>query len=66
MSSISAASKRQLLSTAKLLEKFAKKDMPGYKDPLQKSKRKKTSGVAKKRTSGGAKKKGAKKRGSKK
>ena len=56
MSSISAASKRQLLSTAKLLEKFAKKDMPGYKDPLQKSKRKKASGGAKKKASGGAKK----------
>lgn len=57
MSSISAASKRQLLSTAKLLEKFAKKDMPGYKDPLQKSKRKKkATSVTKKKASGGAKK----------
>lgn len=55
MSTISAASKKQLLSTARLLEKFAKKDMPGY-EPLNKKKRsapkrKATGGSAKKRTS---------------
>ena len=62
MSTISAASKKQLLSTARLLEKFAKKDMPGY-EPLNKKKR-----PAKRKATGGSvkKKSSSKKRTSKK
>lgn len=64
MSTISAASKKQLLSTARLLEKFAKKDMPGY-EPL--NKKKKRSAPKRKATGGSSKKKSSsKKRTSKK